>query len=658
MRKENSEFKTKFISESGSYLRNADYFAFVELENYACYCVADGIDTDEKQESAKLAVTAVITAFSEDPGISKNKIKQYIHVAHQTLLSEARETRLEASIVIVLTDYKNIRWASAGNSRLVLMRNGRIKFRTRDMSLSQNMADRSEIALDQLETHEERHNLYCYLGQNGHFAPQISGKKKMDDGDIIFLYTRGIWESIGDAELLDAIEGASEPEIVCTGIEDVVLSQQNGILENYTFASIFVNKVYRNPKANKRKKILKIAFSISMAILMVVGMILLMKYRSNKKNMVQMQKYEERGINYLNEINYTAADEQFDAAIELADKINARENTDAYKHAKKIEVYDAVSGYLSEGIEAVSEGEYKKASNKFEAAISSANTLEADYGENIDFLDAVSTYKEFSDNMKNGTEALDASNYEKAVEYLTAASKAADSIDDTANRSTSDELLNTANGKMVIQNGNTYEVNGDVLDGQELYSKALTEYNSALSMYTLAKESYSVPEADGKIAALTIKIDRANDKVNSLSTQEMEKEADDYIQKGNQAAHEGDDAAALEYYESAKEIYQKTNNDTQLLVVNQKIENTQYGADEGNALTNVLDAMSYMASMDYETAIAELEIARDIYREQGDSESATAVAHTISNLKTLRDSAVNFNTQTGDIEMNMENAVG
>ena len=50
MRKENSEFKTKFISESGSYLRNADYFAFVELENYACYCVADGIDTDEKQD--------------------------------------------------------------------------------------------------------------------------------------------------------------------------------------------------------------------------------------------------------------------------------------------------------------------------------------------------------------------------------------------------------------------------------------------------------------------------------------------------------------------------------------------------------------------------------------------------------------------------------
>ena len=162
--------------------------------------------------------------------------------------------RLEASMVVVISDYKNVRWAHAGNTRLVLMRNGRIKYRTKDTSLSQNMADKSEISLDQLETHEERHNLYCYLGQSGHFSPVISAKRKMDDGDILFLYTRGIWESVGDTELLDAADGVSEPEQVCTNMEDVVLSQQQGVLENYTIAAIFVNKVYRNPKASKNKK--------------------------------------------------------------------------------------------------------------------------------------------------------------------------------------------------------------------------------------------------------------------------------------------------------------------------------------------------------------------------------------------------------------------
>ena len=44
MRKLNSKVRTSFISEEGTYLQNKDYFAFVELDKYACYVIADGID--------------------------------------------------------------------------------------------------------------------------------------------------------------------------------------------------------------------------------------------------------------------------------------------------------------------------------------------------------------------------------------------------------------------------------------------------------------------------------------------------------------------------------------------------------------------------------------------------------------------------------------
>ena len=43
MRKYNSSIKTAFLSEAGSQLSNNDYFGFVELDNYACYVIADGI---------------------------------------------------------------------------------------------------------------------------------------------------------------------------------------------------------------------------------------------------------------------------------------------------------------------------------------------------------------------------------------------------------------------------------------------------------------------------------------------------------------------------------------------------------------------------------------------------------------------------------------
>lgn len=633
MRKENSEFKTKFISEPGSYLHNADYFAFVELKDYACYCIADGIDSDEKRESAKLAVTAVITAFSEDPGISKGKLRQYMLTAHHTLLEEAREMRLEASMVIVITDYKNVRWAHAGNTRLNLMRNGRIKYRTKDTSLSQNLADKSEISLDQLETHEERHNLYCYMGQSGHFSPVISAKRKMDDGDIIFLFTRGIWESVGDAELLDASDGVSEPEQVCTSLEDVVLSQQQGVLENYTIAAVFINKVYRNPKASRNKKLFRIAYSVLMAVALLTFSICFARYRSNQKNIRQMMKYEERGIAYLNEVNYIAADNQFGEAIALADKINAKEKSDAYRHTRKVELYDAMAGYLAEAVQALTEGEYKKASNKFTAAILNANTLKEEYSEDISYLTAMTAYQTYTDNMKMGVDALDASNYDEAVNAFTTASGAVDEIDDTANRNVADDYLNTANGRKAMTDGKSYETKGDESLGQNMYSQALTDYNTALEMYNLAKTNYNTQEADASIAALTVKISNANEKLSKQSDQEAEAEAVRYEQAAAEAAHKGNEASAREAYNNARDVYVKTGNTEKVNAIDVKLEELLYGEDEQKAMQAILDSLTYMSYGSIQDAINELNTAKSVYSNLGKTEVVTSITNTIASLK-------------------------
>ena len=632
MRKENSEFKTKFISESGSYLRNADYFAFVELKDYACYCIADGIDTDERKESAKTAVTAVITAFTEDPGISKGKLRNYIKTAHHVLLEEATEIRLEASIVVVISDYKKIRWGHAGNTRLTFMRNGNIRFRTKDMSLSQNLADKSEIPLDQLESHEERHNLYGYLGQAGHFNPVIARKRSLEDGDVIFLYTRGIWETIGDAEFLDAMDGASDPEVVCAGLEDIVLSQQQRVLENYTIATIFVNKVYRNPKAGKIKKITKIIVMIAMVAVMITAGILFARYRSNKKNAEQMKKYEARGISYINEINYTSADEQFDEAVELADKIKTGKRSELYREVKKIEIYDKMTGYLTEGTTALTEEEYKKAANKFDAALDEMQKLKDDYKEDISYKADIVAYKTFSQGMKSGMDAMEAGDFETASTELTKASEAADSIDDTTNRNVADENLKTTNGQKAMAAGAKYEASGDDNVGQSIYSQALTDYNAALEMYNLAKEQYGVSDAADKASMVNVKIDNVNDTVNQQTTQQQEAEADNLVQKGNDALHSGDYDTAESCYNNAKNIYQKTNNTAQVVAMNEKIDSAAYGPDENNALQNVLDACSALANNDLGTAISKIDAAKSAYTNLGDTATASALGNLLNTL--------------------------
>ena len=56
MRRINSEFKTVNMSEEGQKLSNRDYFGYVEMDDFACYVLADSLDEEPSVNSAKLVV--------------------------------------------------------------------------------------------------------------------------------------------------------------------------------------------------------------------------------------------------------------------------------------------------------------------------------------------------------------------------------------------------------------------------------------------------------------------------------------------------------------------------------------------------------------------------------------------------------------------------
>ena len=60
MRRSNSEFQTLHISEEGQKLSNRDYFGYVEMDDFACYVLADSLDAEPSVNSARLAVESII----------------------------------------------------------------------------------------------------------------------------------------------------------------------------------------------------------------------------------------------------------------------------------------------------------------------------------------------------------------------------------------------------------------------------------------------------------------------------------------------------------------------------------------------------------------------------------------------------------------------
>jgi serine/threonine protein phosphatase PrpC len=363
MRRSNSEFQTLHISEEGQKLSNRDYFGYVEMDDFACYVLADSLDAEPSVNSARLAVESILRSFTEAPAMRKRTLRKYIIRAHKELLSERGGMHLKASVVVAVTDYRKLCCFHAGNSRLYWIRNARILERTLDHSLTQNLLEQEKIPLDQAAAHEERNNLYSFLG--GRKRPQItaSRKRKLEDGDMFVLMTRGVWEQCPEQEFLQIANDAKEPKDILEQTEDCVLKkQEEHSIDNYSLAVTFVNKVYQSPKKPVSvKKILMTVLPILLAVSVTITMLYL-RHRNNRQKTQEMFRYMDSGEAYIGLNNYQKAAEEYKEAGTLAKKLKrTKQQDEAGQYAKLAEQVILAD-------EALLAGEYQKAQELYSAA--------------------------------------------------------------------------------------------------------------------------------------------------------------------------------------------------------------------------------------------------------------------------------------------------
>ncbi|OLA70762.1 MAG: hypothetical protein BHW45_10075 [Roseburia sp. CAG:197_41_10] len=639
MRKENASFETKFISEAGSYLNNADYFAFVELKDYACYVIADGIDTDDMKKSAQQAVTAVIAKFSDMPGMSKAKLKSYMAEAHRTLLEESAEIRLEASILVLVTDYKKVRWAHAGNCRLALLHNGAIIETTKDTSLTQRLADSEEIPLDMVSSHEERNNLYAYLGQPGKFSPVISAKHSLEDGDIILLETRGAWENIGDAELLDATDGVSKAEEVCTGLEDVILSQRLDIIENYTIVSIFVNKIYQNPKQGKYKKLITLLVSLAIALTIALTAILVTRYIMNRKNLEKIDAIKEAGVEKLQEEKYEAAKDKLEEYESIS--VRVKKGTANYDRVQSVKLYCSLAEDLYDASVNVTSQGYKGAIKDVERATQTLDQLKELGEDTTDLYNTLTAFERYATFMQQGDAFIVENSYGEAVTAYSNASDAVDDFDDTSYKKKAEDALESAqtNDKSAqvnenMNSGMNAEQEGDKLAADGDYTNAKSKYETAKDFYKLAADAGDSKASD--------KLDSVNIKINDADSSKKESSDGDKLElaiaaetEAREADRNGNHDTAKSKYNEAKQIYQELGNADKVADIEDKIDGMTESKTEGMAVEKMYRAMEYLSKGSFSKARKYLKQAKSIYEQLNDTAHVTQIDEILDNLKQL-----------------------
>ncbi len=421
MRKQNSTFKTAFISEAGSGLENNDYFAYVELDQYACYVIADGLNDLPDAESARLATQTIILAFEEHPSIKKRTVLSLLEAANKALAKSDSREKLKASVTVVVTDYVKVRYGYAGNTRLRFYRDGAVKEQTRDMSLGTQLIKERELPEDTLSRHEQRNNLYTYLGQGKGFHPFVSKKLSLVNGDILTLYSRGIWENLDNGELDDVFsEAKDDPQESLDNIEDLLLSRQPEDLENYTFASIFVDKVYLDPNRKRRIKKMITAAVVVLAVVLVVSLVLWLLNRQRHRQMEELELRYSNMIEYIQDDNFLRAKEECGEALKLAEKLKIR------KEIQEISDYQKLIEAVNAADDAFSSGNYKDAQPAYVTAKERSRYADRVADGYIDRqLSHITDYLSVFDYIQLGDTLAAQGDYERAEEkYLQAKSLA------------------------------------------------------------------------------------------------------------------------------------------------------------------------------------------------------------------------------------------
>ena len=558
MRKQNSEFKTAFTSEAGRDLKNTDYFGFVELDDFACYVMADGIDDQTDAVSARLAVAAAVSAFSEAPSMKKRTMQACLAAANRALLEAKSKNKLKASILIVLTNYVKFRYGQAGNIRLRLCRDGFTRLRSLDQSLTADLVREEKVEPDKVAVHEERNNLFAYLGKEKEFYPFVSKKFKLLSGDVIALYTRGIWENIDEGELKDAFEEASEePRELVDNVEDLLLSRQPEALGKYTFAALFINKVFTDPNKKRRiRRIIMITIPI-LLMLAVLTTILVIRYRKREEKRVQMELGYTDTIEYVQADNYVRALERCQEASELAKELNnARMQKELGNYQKLIEAVLSAQ----EQLEAEKYGEaqklYQEASNR------SAYVDHAGLDYINDRLALTASYITVYDLISLGDTLAQNLQYDKAEEKYLEAKAIAGKIYFDAGRTMAMEALEKLyedqkaekeaeeeERKALLaqqESGANYTAQGDAAFAQG-------DYESAKVYYTSARQVYQEMEDDIQCRAAEEKLASAEKKISEQDTKKQE--AEDFVKQAEAASDAQDFVTAKTCYLVAKDIY-------------------------------------------------------------------------------------------------------
>jgi serine/threonine protein phosphatase PrpC len=189
-------------SRQGPRRSNQDRVAYCYSRDALCMIVADGMGGHLHGEvAAQIATQFVSEAFQRQaqPRLedSVKFLLDSVTAAHRAIVDYANvrnllETPRTTCVACVVQDGL-AQWAHVGDSRLYLVRRGRVEAQTKDHSRVQILVDAGRVREEAVAAHPDRNKIFNCLGQMGPPRVDLSRRIALHHGDILLLCTDGFW---------------------------------------------------------------------------------------------------------------------------------------------------------------------------------------------------------------------------------------------------------------------------------------------------------------------------------------------------------------------------------------------------------------------------------------------------------------------------------
>ena len=203
-------------SKKGGRRVNQDRMGYLYTRDSMLVLVADGMGGHARGEVASQLTLQTIasiyqrdakpilpdpTRFLEESVLASHRELHRYRAEHS--LPEAPRTTLVACIV----QQGVAIWAHVGDSRLYLIRGGRILERTIDHSRVHHLVQSGLIRPEDAKDHPERNRIFNCIG--AYVAPtvEISRPFAMRNGDTLLLCSDGLWGALSDRQIAEAFTG-------------------------------------------------------------------------------------------------------------------------------------------------------------------------------------------------------------------------------------------------------------------------------------------------------------------------------------------------------------------------------------------------------------------------------------------------------------------